>query len=139
MIIKEASQITGISVDTLRYYERIGLIPPVPRTGSGIRNYDEMTLHWIDLAMKFKRAGVPLESIIEYMRLAMEGEHTKTARREILTEVKENILDKMEEQQEFLQLIDFKIKNYYSVCLPVTDQIVKEWQEQKTDRSDDLK
>lgn len=139
MTIKEASEITGISADNLRYYERIGLIPPVPRTESGIRNYDEMTLHWIDLAMKFKRAGVPLESIIEYMHLAMAGEHTKTARREILTEVKTNILAKMEELQEFLHLIDYKIKNYYNMCLPVTDQMVKEWQEKKIDRNHDPK
>ncbi|WP_222427845.1 hypothetical protein [Sporomusa sp. KB1] len=58
----------------------------MPRTESGIRDYDEMILHWIDLAMKFKKAGVPLESIIEYLKLAMEGEHKKAAWREILTD-----------------------------------------------------
>lgn len=101
MIIKEASKITGISVDNLRYYERIGLIPPVPRTESGIRDYDAMSLRWIDFAMKFKRAGVPLESIIEYMRLAMEGDHTKAARREILAEAKENIRRKWRRCRKF--------------------------------------
>ncbi|SDF37591.1 MerR family transcriptional regulator [Sporomusa acidovorans] len=131
MIIKEVSQITGISVDNLRYYERIGLIPPVPRTESGIRDYDEMSLQWIDLAMKFKKAGVPLDSIIEYIRLAMEGEHTKIARREILTEVRDNILSKINEMQEFLQLIDYKINNYYSVCLPAEEKLVNEWNKSK--------
>ena len=53
MTIKEASKKTGISIDNLRYYERIGLIPEVPRTESGIREYDEMSISWIEFAMKF--------------------------------------------------------------------------------------
>lgn len=134
MIIKEASQVTGISVDNLRYYERIGLIPPVPRTESGIRDYDEMTLQWIDFVMRFKKAGVPLESIIEYTRLAIEGEHTKNARKEILTETKENLLRKMEEIQEFLNLIDFKINTYYSECLPETDKLAKKWKKHEDEQ-----
>lgn len=133
MTIKEAAEITGISVDNLRYYERIGLIPPVPRTDSGIRDYDEMSLRWINFVKKFKRAGVPLESIIEYTRLAIEGEHTKNARREILTEARENILSKMEEMQEFLNVIDYKINTYYSKCLPATDKLVEEWKEHEKD------
>lgn len=88
MTIKEASEITGISVDNLRYYERIGLIPEVPRTESGIRNYDEMSINRIEFAMRFKKAGVPLESIREYIQLAVQGESTKEARREILLETK---------------------------------------------------
>lgn len=134
MIIKEASQATGISVDNLRYYERIGLIPPVPRTESGIRDYDEISLQWVEFVMKFKRAGVPLESIIEYTRLAMEGDHTKNARRDILMETKENLLRKMEEIQEFLNLIDFKIDTYYSECLPATDKLAKTWKKHEDDQ-----
>ena len=48
MTIKEASKLTGVSIDNLRYYERIGLIPPVPRTKSGIRDYDEISIRWIE-------------------------------------------------------------------------------------------
>jgi Predicted transcriptional regulators len=129
MTIKEAAEITGISVDNLRYYERIGLIPPVPRNESGIRDYDEMSLRWIGFVLKFKKAGVPLDSIIEYMRLAMVGEHTKTARREILAEVRENIQKKMEEMQACLDLIDYKINTFYSNCLAETDKFVNEWKQ----------
>lgn len=131
MTIKEASEITGISVDNLRYYERIGLIPVVPRTASGIRNYNDMTLHWIEFAMRFKKSGLPLESIIDYMRLAFEGEHTKSARRDILVEVKEDLVIRMKELQDFLELIQFKLDNYYDVCLPQTDQLVKDWKEKE--------
>ena len=67
MLIKQASEITGVSPDNLRYYERIGLIPEVPRNASGIRDYDDVSLSWIDFVMRFKRGGMPLESIREYV------------------------------------------------------------------------
>ncbi|WP_243167264.1 MerR family transcriptional regulator [Acetobacterium malicum] len=63
MTIKEAAERTGISIDNLRYYERIGLFPEIPRSSSGMRDYDEMSLHWIDFAMRFKRGGMSLEAI----------------------------------------------------------------------------
>lgn len=97
MTIKEASEKTGISVDNLRYYERIGLIPEVPRSASKIRNYDDVTLSWIDFVMRFKRGGMALESIREYVQLAMEGEETKPARKEILLETKEQLEIKLVE------------------------------------------
>ncbi|MCB2354603.1 MerR family transcriptional regulator [Clostridium estertheticum] len=88
MVIKEASKVTGISIDNLRYYERIGVIPKVHRTESGIRDYDEMSINWIEFAMRFKKAGVSLNDIREYIHLAIQGESTKEARREILIETK---------------------------------------------------
>jgi MerR family transcriptional regulator, aldehyde-responsive regulator len=80
MTIKEVSEITGVSIDNLRYYERIGLIPSVPRTESGIRNYDEMSISWVEFVMRFKKAGVSLETIHEYIQLAIKGESTKETR-----------------------------------------------------------
>ena len=59
MTIKEASKLTGVSIDNLRYYERIGLIPPVPRTKSGIRDYDEISIRWIEFIKKFKKYIYP--------------------------------------------------------------------------------
>ena len=88
MTIRQAAEITGISIDNLRYYERIGLIPAVPRNSSGIRDYDDFTLSWIDFVMRFKNGGMTLESIIEYVGLAMQGEETKEARKEILLKEK---------------------------------------------------
>ena len=55
MTIKEASKLTGVSIDNLRYYGRIGLIPPVPRTKSGSRDYDEISIRWIEFIKKFKK------------------------------------------------------------------------------------
>ena len=77
MTIKEAAERTGVSIDNLRYYERIGLIPPIPRNKSGIREYDEHVIKWIEFVLKFKRAGMPLEAIIEYIKLANSDEENQ--------------------------------------------------------------
>ena len=129
MTIKEASEITGISIDNLRYYERIGLIPEVPRNSSGMRDYDESSLNWIDFAMRFKRGGMQLEAIREYIQLAILGEETKPARKEILLEAKEALEKKKAEIEESLEVINYKLDTYEQKCEPVTLEIVREWNE----------
>lgn len=129
MTIKEAADRTGITIDNLRYYERIGLIPEVPRTSSGIRDYDEMSLNWIDFAMRFKRGGMSLESIREYIQLALQGDATKPARKEILLEAKEELEKKMAEIQESLDVINYKLDTYEQKCEPITMEIVRAWKE----------
>ncbi|MDO4536214.1 MAG: MerR family transcriptional regulator [Clostridium perfringens] len=136
MTIKEAAELTGVSIDNLRYYERIGLIPPVPRSKSGIRNYDEVSIRWIEFVMKFKKSGASIESIIEYIRLAQIGESTKVARRHILIEIKEAIEEKMKELQECLDITDFKINNYYNVCEPVTKELIEDWKTRENSKEE---
>lgn len=72
MTIKEVSEKYGITGDTLRYYERIGMIPPVGRTAGGIRCYTDTDLSWIELVLCMRNAGLPLEAIVEYVRLYRE-------------------------------------------------------------------
>ncbi|CUP86912.1 transcriptional regulator [Clostridium baratii] len=127
MTIKEAAELTGVSIDNLRYYERIGLIPKVPRTSSGIRDYDEISIRWIEFVIKFKKAGASIESIREYIRLAEIGESTKQERRQILIEIKKNIEMRMKELQECLDITNYKINNYYNICEPVTKELVNDW------------
>lgn len=129
MTIKEAAERTGISIDNLRYYERIGLIPLIPRNKSGIRDYDERAISWIEFVMKFKRSGASLESIIEYLKLAGSKDDTKEARREILLEVKENLTSQIERLQECLDNVEFKIDNYYDLCEPITREMMQQWNE----------
>jgi DNA-binding transcriptional MerR regulator len=131
MTIKEASKETGISIDNLRYYERIGLIPEVPRTESGIRDYDEMAIHWVKFAMRFKKAGVSLEAIREYIQLAMQGLSTKDARRDILLETKASLEKKMHDIQETMEVINYKIDNYDQKCEPITYELIASWKESK--------
>jgi len=131
MTIKEAAKKTGISIDNLRYYERIGLIPEVPRTESGIRNYDEMAINWIEFAMRFKKAGVSLEAIREYIQLALQGESTKEARRDILLETKAVLEKKMYDIQETLDVINYKVDTYEQKCEPITNELIASWKASK--------
>ena len=117
MTIAEASKKYDISADTLRYYERIGLIPPVPRTKSGIRDYDEASCGWIQLMKCMRKAGVQIEALIEYVALYQQGEETARARKAILEEQREQMRMRLEEMQESLHLLDKKIQHYEeTVC-----------------------
>ena len=84
MTIKEVSEKYGISQDTLRYYERVKVIPAVTRTSGGIRDYQEEDLKWVELAVCMRNAGLPIESLIEYQKLFQAGDETIPARLELL-------------------------------------------------------
>lgn len=81
MTISEVSEKYGLTPDTLRYYERIGLIPPVPRTRSGLRYYDESSCNWIEFIKCMRGAGLQIEALIEYVALYQQGDSTIEARK----------------------------------------------------------
>lgn len=112
MTIAEVSKKNDISQDTLRYYERIGLIPPVPRTKSGIRNYDEASCGWVEMMKCMRKAGVQIEALIEYVDLFQKGDDTIEARKNILVDQREQLIARMEEMQESLERLNQKIENY---------------------------
>ena len=112
MTIKEASQATGVSADTLRYYERIGLIPAVPRNESGIRNYDEASIGWINFIKCMRGAGLPIEALIEYVALCKEGDKTEASRKAILIEQRDILQQRIESLQKTLVKLNYKIDNY---------------------------
>ena len=91
MTIKEVCARFDISPDTLRYYERVGVIPPVKRRNGGIRDYSEEDLSWIETAICMRAAGVSVELLIVYMRLSQEGDNTIKARRDLLIIVIEGL------------------------------------------------
>ena len=76
MTITKVSEKFDLSQDTLRYYERVGLIPLVNRTKNGIRDYTEESCKWIELAKCMRLAGVPIETLIEYCALTQQGDST---------------------------------------------------------------
>lgn len=112
MTIKEASQLTGVSADTLRYYERIGLIPAVPRSESGIRNYDETSIGWINFIKCMRGAGLPIEALIKYVALCKEGDKTEASRKAILIEQRDILQQRIESLQKTLVKLNYKIDNY---------------------------
>ena len=112
MTIAEVSERYQISADTLRYYERIGLLPPVPRNKNGIRNYDAESCNWIEFIRCMRAAGIQIEALIEYVRLYHQGRKTNEARRQILNEQRELLQNKITEMQTALDRLDYKIDNY---------------------------
>lgn len=95
MTIKEVSERFGVSTDTLRYYERIGLIPQIARTAGGIRDYTESDISWVEHTICMRNAGVPIEALIEYIRLFQMGDATFEARCQLLKEQYEQLDDLM--------------------------------------------
>lgn len=112
MTIREVSERYGLSADTLRYYERVGLIPPVPRNGSGIRDYDAASLGWVELIKCMRSAGVGIEALSEYCRLFQQGEETLEARKSLLVEQRRQLLERMEDMRRSLNRLDEKIEHY---------------------------
>ena len=98
--------------NTLRYYERIGLIPPVPRSKSGIRDYDEESCGWIEMMKCMRKAGVQIEALIEYVTLFRQGDDTADARKAILVEQRDQLVDRMADMQASLDRLNQKIENY---------------------------
>lgn len=112
MTIKEVSEKYDISQDTLRYYERVGMIPPVTRTVSGIRDYQEEDINWVELAKCMRSAGLPVEAMIEYVRLVQEGDSTLAARLQLLTDQKELLLEQKNKIDTTLERLNYKISRY---------------------------
>ena len=112
MTIKEVSEKYDISQDTLRYYERVGMIPPVTRTASGIRDYQEEDINWVELAKCMRSAGLPVEAMIEYVRLVQEGDSTLAARLQLLTDQKELLLEQKNKIDTTLKRLNYKISRY---------------------------
>ena len=112
MTIKEVSEKFGISQDTLRYYERVGLIPPVTRTSSGNRDYQESDLGWVENAVCMRNAGVPIEALIEYVKLYQMGDTTFEARRQLLQEQYDALLEQKEQIEETMKRLAYKVSRY---------------------------
>jgi len=117
MKIMEVSEQYGLSSDTLRYYERIGLIPPVQRKENGIRDYSELDLRRVEFIKCMRSAGLPVEVLIEYVGLVQQGDTTIEARKEILKHQRDLLLARMQEMQKTLNILNHKIEVYENAVL----------------------
>ena len=125
MKIAEVSEKYGLSVDTLRYYERVGLIPPVHRNEGGIRDYDELDLRRVDFIKCMRGAGLPVEVLIEYMGLVQQGDSTIQARKEILVEQRDLVAVRVEEMQKTLDRLNYKIEVYEKALLKKEKEMIQ--------------
>lgn len=125
MKIAEVSEKFGLSVDTLRYYERVGLIPPVHRNEGGIRDYDDLDLRRVDFIKCMRGAGLPVEVLIDYMELVQKGDETIEARKEILVEQRDLVTARLEEMQKTLDRLNYKIEVYEKALLKKEQEIIQ--------------
>lgn len=112
MNIKKVSELTGISADTIRYYERIGLIPHVARNQAGVRDFTEHDISVLQFIRCFKRAGLSIEALKAYTALLQAGDENIQARLTILKEQREGLQKRIGDLNEALKRLDYKIDNY---------------------------
>ncbi|CZR06209.1 DNA-binding transcriptional regulator, MerR family [Trichococcus ilyis] len=123
MNIKKASEETGVSADTIRYYERIGLIPPIKRNENGVREFDEEDLRWIVFSRQMRNAGLSIEALIEYLTLFRSGEETVSARVDLLIEQQNELQERIDVMQQALDRLKYKISNYDSHMVPSENKL----------------
>ena len=118
----EMSARTGVSLDTLRYYEREGLIASVARAGSGHRRYDAEDVLWVEVLRCLRETGMTIEQLRHYCALGAEGDHTKRERREMLEAHRRRVEAQIAERHEALRLIDHKLEYYADVASVPEDE-----------------
>ncbi|MGX7377059.1 MerR family transcriptional regulator [Carnobacterium maltaromaticum] len=113
---KEVSELFNLSIDTLRYYEKAGVIPPVTRSENGYRDYQIRDLNWIYLAKTLRKAGMSIDSLQEFARLAQlhdgANENVEIKQKQILIDQLEAVDEKLEEMQQARDLLAYKVKTY---------------------------
>ncbi|WP_099466842.1 MerR family transcriptional regulator [Konateibacter massiliensis] len=125
MTIAEVSKKYNLSADTLRYYERIGLLPAVTRNSSGNRDYTEEDCRWVSFIKCMRSAGLSIETLIEYVALFQRGNETIGVRKELLLEQRKQLAEKIDELQSTLTYLDHKIDGYEERMLKIEKNLKK--------------
>ncbi|MDF2570890.1 MAG: transcriptional regulator, MerR family [Sporomusa sp.] len=125
MTITEVSQKYDISQDTLRYYERIGLIPRVNRNKSGIRDYTEENCNWVEFIKCMRDAGLSIEVLTEYVGMFQQGDTTIEARRELFVGQRKLLIKKVEDMQKTIERLDYKIAKFDQTIVEKEKELIK--------------
>lgn len=112
MKIGDLAKRTGLSAHTIRYYERIGLLPRAPRGQSSQREYDASILPWIEFLGRLKTTGMTIRDMLRYAALRAEGSATEAARRELLARHRAGVRAHVAELHACLSVLDTKIAGY---------------------------
>jgi DNA-binding transcriptional MerR regulator len=124
--IAQAAQHSGLSIDTLRYYERIGLVDPPARDSGGRRNYSDEDLTWLGFLTKLRTTGMPIRLMREYAQLRHRGVATSSRRKQILIEHRRDVLDRISELQGCLDVLNYKIGHYQQIEECILPKAVEE-------------
>ena len=112
LTIQQASKVSGVTPYTLRYYEKIGILPNVPRNESGHRCYDEQDLGWIEWLKLLRSTGMPIETIREFVELSQSDQDSISARCAILDTHRQKLRTRIDELQGYLAKLDQKVQFY---------------------------
>ncbi|MBA0049991.1 MerR family transcriptional regulator [Streptomyces sp. AJS327] len=110
--IGEAAELSGLSAHTLRWYERIGLMPHVDRSHTGQRRFTNRDLNWLTLVSRLRLTGMPVADMVRYAELVRAGEHTYPERERLLRATREDVLRRIAELSDTLAVLDRKIDHY---------------------------
>lgn len=112
MTISEVSEKYGLPADTLRYYEKVGLIPPVTRKESGVRDYTPEDCGWVEFIKCMRGAGLSIETLTRYVALYRKGNRTLKQRKQLLIDEREHLQERMKQMQQVLKRLNYKIDMY---------------------------
>ncbi|MER7664819.1 MULTISPECIES: MerR family transcriptional regulator [unclassified Streptomyces] len=110
--ISEVAAFTGLTAHTLRWYERIGLMPHVDRSHTGQRRFSNRDLDWLAFVGKLRLTGMPVADMVRYAEMVRAGEETFDARQELLEQTRRDVLARIAELQDTLAVLDHKIEFY---------------------------
>ena len=125
MTISEVSRKYGLSVDTLRYYEKAGLIPPVNRKENGIRDYTETDCGWVEFVKCMRGAGLSIEVLTQYIALYAKGNRTLQKRKNLLVAERDRLKERIEQMQQTLKRLNDKIDVYEQRIVACEKKLLK--------------
>ena len=112
MTISEVSEKYGLPADTLRYYEKVGLIPPVGRKESGVRDYSEEDCGWVEFIKCMRGAGLSIETLMRYVALYRKGNRTLKQRKQLLIDERDKLQARIKQMQQVLKRLNYKVEVY---------------------------
>lgn len=112
MTISEVSEKYDLPADTLRYYEKVGLIPPVTRRQSGVRDYSPEDCGWVEFIKCMRGAGLSIETLTRYVALYRKGNRTLKQRKQLLLDERDHLQARIKEMQQVLKRLNYKINMY---------------------------
>ncbi|WLP90504.1 MerR family transcriptional regulator [Gordonia sp. NB41Y] len=127
--IAEVSARTGLSRDTLRWYESEGVIPTVPRTAAGVRRYDDATIRMIELLVRLRQTGMSVAHMRDFVTMVGQGARTHGRRMRLLEDHREEIESRIRELVDGLAAVDEKIAHYRRLIdagLDCTEQVIED-------------
>ncbi len=125
MTISEVSEKYGLSPDTLRYYEKAGLIPPVHRKENGIRDYTPEDCGWVEFIKCMREAGLSIEVLTEYIALYAKGNRTLQKRKNLLVTERDRLKERIEQMQKTLERLNYKISVYDKKIVACEKKLLK--------------